>query len=62
MPGSGAPREAASAGPACGPLGAGRSAAEGARLHCEPMGRALFQQRVFDWLDARLASGPPARG
>ncbi|MBV2356557.1 dipeptidyl aminopeptidase [Streptomyces sp. J2-1] len=31
--------------------------AEGAHLHCEPMGRALFEQRVFDWLDARL---PPA--
>ncbi|MGY5136929.1 hypothetical protein ACWGJW_31840 [Streptomyces nigrescens] len=38
------------------------SAAEGAQLHCEPMGRALFEQRVFDWLDARLASGPRARG
>ncbi|MCF3142944.1 alpha/beta hydrolase family protein [Streptomyces platensis] len=38
-------------------------AAEGAHLHCEPMGRALFEQRVFDWLDARLAPGtPPARG
>ncbi|MGW3633573.1 alpha/beta hydrolase family protein [Streptomyces sp. NPDC005122] len=33
--------------------------AEGAHLHCEPMGRALFEQRVFDWLDARLAAGPP---
>ncbi|MFI0714351.1 alpha/beta hydrolase family protein [Streptomyces inhibens] len=31
------------------------SEAEGAHLHCEPMGRALFEQRVFDWLDARLA-------
>ncbi|MFE0511031.1 alpha/beta hydrolase family protein [Streptomyces sp. NPDC058964] len=29
---------------------------EGAHLHCEPMGRAAFEQRVFDWLDARLAS------
>ncbi|MFJ4947919.1 alpha/beta hydrolase family protein [Streptomyces sp. NPDC088760] len=28
---------------------------EGAHLHCEPMGRALFEQRVFDWLDGRLA-------
>ncbi|MYW43277.1 dipeptidyl aminopeptidase [Streptomyces sp. SID161] len=27
---------------------------EGAHLHCEPMGRALFEQRVFDWLDDRL--------
>ncbi|MEU0965753.1 dipeptidyl aminopeptidase [Streptomyces sp. NPDC005917] len=32
------------------------TAAEGAHLHCEPMGRALFEQRVFDWLDALLAS------
>ncbi|MBN0048401.1 dipeptidyl aminopeptidase [Streptomyces actuosus] len=32
--------------------------AEGAHLHCEPMGRALFEQRVFDWLDDRL--GLPA--
>ncbi|MFJ3302303.1 alpha/beta hydrolase family protein [Streptomyces sp. NPDC086549] len=29
---------------------------EGAHLHCEPLGRAVFEQRVFDWLDARLAS------
>ncbi|WP_220377839.1 alpha/beta hydrolase family protein [Streptomyces inhibens] len=36
------------------------SEAEGAHLHCEPMGRALFEQRVFDWLDARLALGAPA--
>ncbi|MFE2160902.1 alpha/beta hydrolase family protein [Streptomyces lydicus] len=28
--------------------------AEGAALHCEPLGRAVFEQRVFDWLDARL--------
>ncbi|MES4893112.1 dipeptidyl aminopeptidase [Streptomyces sp. NPDC096012] len=28
--------------------------AEGAHLHCEPTGRALFEQRVFDWLDSRL--------
>ncbi|MFJ7147720.1 alpha/beta hydrolase family protein [Streptomyces sp. NPDC100445] len=27
---------------------------EGAHLHCEPMGRALFEQRVFDWLDDHL--------
>ncbi|QTD98514.1 alpha/beta hydrolase family protein [Streptomyces cyanogenus] len=32
---------------------------EGAHLHCEPMGRALFEQRVFDWLDDHL---PPADG
>ncbi|WP_433859585.1 alpha/beta hydrolase family protein [Streptomyces kronopolitis] len=30
------------------------SAAEGAHLHCEPTGRALVEQRVFDWLEARL--------
>lgn len=30
------------------------TAAEGADLHCEPLGRALFEQRVFDWLAARL--------
>ncbi|MGQ4417308.1 hypothetical protein ACN6LA_003449 [Streptomyces sp. SAS_269] len=29
---------------------------EGAHLHCEPLGRALFEQRVFDWLDARVAA------
>ncbi|MGW4568011.1 alpha/beta hydrolase family protein [Streptomyces sp. NPDC004561] len=29
---------------------------EGAHLHCEPLGRALFEQRVFDWLDGRLAA------
>ncbi|MEU5211689.1 dipeptidyl aminopeptidase [Streptomyces sp. NPDC020742] len=34
------------------------TAAEGAHLHCEPLGRARFEQRVFDWLDARL--GLPA--
>ncbi|MGW4445415.1 alpha/beta hydrolase family protein [Streptomyces sp. NPDC004682] len=32
---------------------------EGAHLHCEPLGRALFEQRIFNWLDARL--GTPAR-
>ncbi|MGW4690201.1 alpha/beta hydrolase family protein [Streptomyces sp. NPDC004244] len=30
------------------------AAAEGTDLHCEPLGRALFEQRVFDWLDGRL--------
>ncbi|MGZ6869912.1 MAG: hypothetical protein ACXVHI_06345 [Frankiaceae bacterium] len=30
------------------------TAAEGADLHCEPMGRSLTDQRVFDWLDATL--------
>ncbi|QES51793.1 dipeptidyl aminopeptidase [Streptomyces venezuelae] len=34
------------------------TAAEGADLHCEPLGRALFEQRVFDWLDGRLADRP----
>lgn len=28
--------------------------AEGAHLHCEPLGRARFEQRVFDWLDEQL--------
>ncbi|MFF3724164.1 alpha/beta hydrolase family protein [Streptomyces erythrochromogenes] len=32
------------------------TAAEGADLHCEPLGRALFEQRVFDWLAARLGA------
>ncbi|GAB7029320.1 dipeptidyl aminopeptidase [Streptomyces sp. NPDC021749] len=31
--------------------------AEGAHLHCEPLGRARFEQRVFDWLDERLGIG-----
>lgn len=30
------------------------TAAEGADLHCEPLARALVEQRMFDWLDARL--------
>jgi hypothetical protein len=30
------------------------TAAEGADLHCQPMGRSLTDQRVFDWLDATL--------
>ncbi len=29
-------------------------ATEGADLHCEPMGRSLLEQRVFDWLDETL--------
>ncbi|MDH2389650.1 dipeptidyl aminopeptidase [Streptomyces sp. HNM0663] len=34
---------------------------EGAHLHCEPTGRAVFEQRVFDWLDTYLADlRPPA--
>jgi alpha-beta hydrolase superfamily lysophospholipase len=31
------------------------SAAEGANWHCEPMARSLLDQRMFDWLDERLA-------
>ena len=31
---------------------------EGANWHCEPLARALYDQRVFDWLDA-LFSGTP---
>jgi hypothetical protein len=30
------------------------TAAEGANFHCEPTGRALLDQRIFDWLDDRL--------
>ncbi len=30
------------------------TAAEGANWHCEPMGQALADQRIFDWLDERL--------
>jgi len=30
------------------------TAEEGANWHCEPMGHALFDQRVFDWLDEKL--------
>ncbi|MFE3263044.1 alpha/beta hydrolase family protein [Streptomyces sp. NPDC059215] len=33
--------------------------AEGARVHGEPMGRAVFEERIFDWLDARLVPDPP---
>jgi hypothetical protein len=28
---------------------------EGANLHCQPMGRQLTHQRMFDWLEDRLA-------
>ncbi len=31
------------------------TAAEGADRHCEPMGRSLLEQRVFDWLDETLS-------
>lgn len=29
--------------------------AEGADGHCQPLGRAVTAQRMFDWLDERLA-------
>ena len=29
--------------------------AEGAGLHCQPMGRSLLEQRMYDWLDEFLA-------
>lgn len=32
------------------------TAAEGASWHCQPMARALTDQRMFDWLDDTLAS------
>jgi len=28
--------------------------AEGADMHCEPMGRSLLEQRMYDWLDETL--------
>jgi hypothetical protein len=31
------------------------TAAEGANFHCEPLARALVDQRMFDWLDERMA-------
>jgi hypothetical protein len=31
------------------------TAQEGANRHCEPMGLAVRDRRVFNWLDARLA-------
>jgi len=31
------------------------TAAEGANLHCQPLGRAVTDQRMFDWLDDHLA-------
>ena len=33
---------------------------EGANFHCEPMARALADQRVFDWLDERLSPAASA--
>lgn len=34
----------------------GFTAAEGADGHCEPLARPIVAQRMFDWLDERLAS------
>jgi hypothetical protein len=31
------------------------TAAEGADGHCQPLARSLTAQRMFDWLDERLA-------
>ena len=31
------------------------TAAEGANRHCEPLGSALREARIFDWLDGHLA-------
>jgi hypothetical protein len=33
--------------------------AEGADMHCEPMGRALLEQRMYDWLDDTLKVSSP---
>ncbi|WP_069386068.1 alpha/beta hydrolase family protein [Cellulosimicrobium cellulans] len=34
------------------------TAAEGANQHCQPLARALTEERLFDWLDERLALTP----
>jgi hypothetical protein len=34
------------------------TAAEGANFHCQPLARALTEQRMFDWLDEQLARAP----
>ncbi|WP_382303826.1 alpha/beta hydrolase family protein [Herbiconiux sp. UC225_62] len=33
------------------------TAAEGANYHCQPLARALTEQRIFDWLDTILGRG-----
>jgi hypothetical protein len=33
--------------------------AEGAEMHCEPMGRSLLEQRMYDWLDDTLGVETP---
>ncbi len=38
----------------------GFTAAEGAAEHCQPLARTVTAQRIFDWLDERLA--PPRAG
>ena len=35
------------------------TAAEGAGRHCEPLGSALRETRIFDWLENRLRRGRP---
>ncbi len=43
--------------PAAGPRDLVRfTAAEGANRHCEPMGLAIRDARLFDWLDHHLAA------
>jgi hypothetical protein len=32
------------------------TAAEGADFHCEPLGRAVTEQRMFDWLEDRVSA------
>jgi hypothetical protein len=32
------------------------TAAEGADVHCEPLGRAVTEQRMFDWLEDRVSA------
>ncbi len=38
------------------PYGVRFTAAEGANRHCEPMGLAVRDTRLFDWLDRYLAA------
>jgi hypothetical protein len=32
------------------------TAAEGAAFHCQPMGRLLTDERMFDWLESKVAA------
>ena len=34
------------------------TAAEGANYHCQPLARLLTEQRMFDWLDAKIGISP----